>query len=335
MYVFPGFHNGFSVIRQRIRSEVAILNSKFNLYPKITVIEVGHLNESALYIEHKRKFALQCGIELTHVKLPSHCTRASLLEVVHRFNVDPTVHGIMLQLPFDSVNNLDVTCPLHAIVANKDVEGLGFINTALLSRENVLCPDCESLKHHRVHIPCTAAACFAFIRHVNFPLKGAHCVVIGRGRLVGAPTADLLVGPGCATVTQCHVHSRNLAEEISRADLVVAGTGCPELIKGEWIKPGALVLDCGYTVVPDPQDPSKTRSVGDVQFEEACNRAGWITPVPGGVGPVNIAMLFRNTVNSARWTVGLDSMVCCCTSVDCQPVVYENERLGDEHFFSP
>ncbi|KAF8567579.1 hypothetical protein P879_04850, partial [Paragonimus westermani] len=238
-------------------------------------------------------------------------------------------------LPFDSDNSLDVTRPLHAIVANKDVEGLGFINTALLSRENVLCPECEGLKHHRIHIPCTAAACFAFIRHVNFPLKGAHCVVIGRGRLVGAPTADLLVGPGCATVTQCHVHSRNLAEEISRADLVVAGTGCPELIKGNWIKPGALVLDCGYTVVSDPQDPSKTRSVGDVQFEEACSRAGWITPVPGGVGPVNIAMLFRNTLNSALWTVGLDSMFCCCTSTGCHSVVYENERLDDKHFFSP
>ncbi|TGZ62220.1 hypothetical protein CRM22_007551 [Opisthorchis felineus] len=199
----------------------------------------------------------------------------------------------------------------HAAFATVQFQGtlcLGYMNTALLSRENVLFQPGVSTKDYPVHIPCTAAACFAFIRYVDFPLKGSHCVVIGRGRLVGAPTADLLAGPGCATVTQCNIHSQNLAEEVSRADLVVAAVGRPALVRGEWIKPGALVLDCGYTVVQDPSNPAKMISVGDVSFEEARKRAGWITPVPGGIGPLNIAMLFRNTVNSARWSVGLQSL---------------------------
>ncbi|TGZ62216.1 hypothetical protein CRM22_007551 [Opisthorchis felineus] len=295
-------------ICQRIKAEVNRLIAEFNVSPKLTVIEVGNRSDSALYIESKRRFADQCGVELAHVHLPPGCTESSLIDLVRQFNTDPTVHGIMIQLPLDSTDPIDVSGPLHSIAAEKDVEGLGYMNTALLSRENVLFQPGVSTKDYPVHIPCTAAACFAFIRYVDFPLKGSHCVVIGRGRLVGAPTADLLAGPGCATVTQCNIHSQNLAEEVSRADLVVAAVGRPALVRGEWIKPGALVLDCGYTVVQDPSNPAKMISVGDVSFEEARKRAGWITPVPGGIGPLNIAMLFRNTVNSARWSVGLQSL---------------------------
>ncbi|CAL8086692.1 unnamed protein product [Calicophoron daubneyi] len=301
-------------ICQRINSEVAILHSRFNVYPKLAVIEVGCLKESTIFIDRKRSFAEQCGVELFHVNLPSDCSESSLIEVVQQFNTDPSVHGVMLQLPLDSTQEIDVSKPLQKIATNKDVEGLGFVNTAILSRENVLCPHCEGLHHRYAHIPCTAAACFAFIRHVNFQLEGSHCVVVGRGRLVGAPTADLLAGSCRATVTQCNEYSHNLKEEIRRADLVVAAAGHPGLIKGDWIKPGALVLDCGYNVLPDPSNPSKLRSFGDVQFDEALTRAGWITPVPGGVGPVSIAMLFRNTLNSARWAAGLQDMLCGCSS---------------------
>ncbi|TPP61544.1 Methylenetetrahydrofolate dehydrogenase (NADP+ dependent) 1 [Fasciola gigantica] len=301
-------------ICQRIKQEAKILCSEWRVYPKLTVIEVGSRKDSALYAQQKHKFALDCGVELFHIKLPSNCSQDALLELIDRCNHDITVHGLMIQLPLDSDENINVWKPLYAIAPEKDVDGLGFRNTALLSRENVLCHhNNDDAVHYRMHIPCTAAACFALIHTTSFQLRGSHCVVLGRGRLVGAPIADLLSGPGCATVTQCHIHTRNLQEEVARADLLVCGVGYPGLVRGEWIKPGALVLDCGYSIIPDPQSPSKSRCAGDVDFESAVTRAGWITPVPGGVGPLAIAMLFRNTLNSARWTVGLDSVLCDCT----------------------
>lgn len=291
-------------ICQRIRSGVAILKSEFNVSPKLSVIEVGQRRDSTIYVKRKRRFALQCGVELSHIRLPSSCSMSAILETVQLLNNDPNVHGITLQLPLDSDRDFDVVYPLHTISTEKDVEGLGAVNTALISREVAL----WSTRPIRLHIPCTAAACFALIRSIDFPLRGAHCVVVGRGRLVGAPTADLLSGLGGATVTQCHIHSRNLPDEVSRADLVVSATGSAGLIRGGWIKPGAVVIDCGYSVVQDSIVPSKLRSVGDVRFDEALERAGWITPVPGGVGPLSVAMLFHNALNSARWAVGLDGV---------------------------
>lgn len=298
-------------IYQRITSEVSFLQSHFGVFPKLVVIEVGFLQDSALYIEQKRKFASKCGIDIHHMRFPSHSNENKILDFVHRVNSDPLVHGIMLQLPIISDRDIDPTHILNAISSLKDVEGLNSENTALLSRGNILCERCGDLKQH-VHIPCTAAACYALIKHVGFPLVGSHCLVIGRGRLVGAPTADLLGGPGCATVTQCHIHSKNLDEEVKRADVIVAAAGCHELVKGEWIKPGALVLDCGYNMTLNKKNHSKPFCVGDVEFATACKQAGWITPVPGGVGPVSIAMLFRNLLNSANWSVGLNVSLCSC-----------------------
>ncbi|RTG90785.1 methylenetetrahydrofolate dehydrogenase (NADP+), partial [Schistosoma bovis] len=230
-----------------------------------------------------------------------------------------------LKLPFDSDSNINVTNSLNAVATLKDVEGLNAYNTAVLSRGDILCPHCENVKQQHVHIPCTAAACYAFIRHVNFPIIGSRCVIIGGGRLVGAPTADLLSRSCGATVIQCHIQSNNINEEIKRGDVVISAVGHPRLIKGEWIRPGALVIDCGYSVLNDPQNPNKSRCVGDVEFETAIENAKWITPVPGGVGPVSIAMLFRNTVNSAKWSVGLNNSICSC------PNYCENDILFKEH----
>ncbi|CAH8606349.1 unnamed protein product, partial [Dicrocoelium dendriticum] len=291
-------------ICQRIKAGVAILKSEFNISPKLSVIEVGKRRDSTIYVKRKRWFALQCGVELSHIRLPSSSSTNAILKTIQLLNNDPNVHGIALQLPLDSDHDFDVVYPLHTISTEKDVEGLGAVNTALVSREISLL----SSRSIRLHIPCTAAACLALVRSINFPLKGTHCVVVGRGRLVGAPTADLLSGLGGATVTLCHIYSRNLPDEVSRADLVVSATGSPGLIRGAWIKPGAVVLDCGYSVVQDSIAPSKLRSVGDVRFDEAIERAGWITPVPGGVGPLSVAMLFLNTLNSARWAVGLEGV---------------------------
>ncbi|VDP90036.1 unnamed protein product [Echinostoma caproni] len=143
---------------------------------------------------------------------------------------------------------------------------MGFRNTALLSRENALCHhQSVDTGHYRMHIPCTASACFALIHQAMFPLHGSHCVVLGRGRLVGAPIADLLAGPGCATVTQCHIHTRNLEGEVARADVLVSGVGHPGLVRGEWIKPGSLVLDCGYSVVPIVVFPSDEQILSALQ----------------------------------------------------------------------
>ncbi|CAH8481190.1 unnamed protein product [Schistosoma turkestanicum] len=301
-------------IGQKIKSDVAYLKSNFEISPKLVVVEVGNLPQSKLYIEQKFKFAKKYGVILSHTRFPSHLPESVLLDYIYKLNSDSSVHGITLQLPFDSESNINVTNTLNAVATLKDVEGLNSYNTAILSRNDILCPRCESLKQQHVHIPCTAAACYALIRHVNFPITGSHCVIIGCGRLVGAPTADLLSRSCGATITQCHIHSNNINEEINRGDIVISAVGYPGLIKGEWIRRGALVIDCGYTVVNDPQNPNKSRCVGDVEFETAVENARWITPVPGGVGPVSIAMLFRNTVNSAKWSVGLNNSVCSCSN---------------------
>ncbi|CAH8511546.1 unnamed protein product [Schistosoma bovis] len=313
------------VIGQKIRSDVAYLKSNFNISPKLVVIEVGNLPQSKLYITQKSKFAEKYGILLSHMRFPSHIPESVLLDYVYKLNSDSSVHGITLQLPFDSDSNINVTNSLNAVATLKDVEGLNAYNTAVLSRGDILCPHCENVKQQHVHIPCTAAACYAFIRHVNFPIIGSRCVIIGGGRLVGAPTADLLSRSCGATVIQCHIQSNNINEEIKRGDVVISAVGHPRLIKGEWIRPGALVIDCGYSVLNDPQNPNKSRCVGDVEFETAIENAKWITPVPGGVGPVSIAMLFRNTVNSAKWSVGLNNSICSC------PNYCENDILFKEH----
>uniref|UniRef100_B3GUY3 Methenyltetrahydrofolate cyclohydrolase n=1 Tax=Schistosoma japonicum TaxID=6182 RepID=B3GUY3_SCHJA len=300
-------------VGHKIKLDVALLKSSFDVYPKLVVIEVGELPQSKLYIKQKFKFAKKYGILLSHMRLPSHISESLLLDYVYKLNADSSVHGITLQLPFDSDTNINVTNSLNAVATHKDVEGLNSYNTALLSRGDILCPHCEGLKQKHTHIPCTAAACYALIRHVNFPISGSRCVIIGRGRLVGAPTAELLSGSCGATVIQCHLQSANIDEEINRGDIIISGVGHPGLIKGDWVRPGALVIDCGYSVMNDPQNPSKSRCFGDVEFNTALEKAKWITPVPGGVGPVSIAMLFRNTVNSAQWSVGLSGSMCNCS----------------------
>ncbi|CAH8511386.1 unnamed protein product [Heterobilharzia americana] len=298
-------------IGRKIQSDVAYLKTNFNVSAKLVVIEVGNLPQSKLYIEQKYKFASKYDVILSHIRFPPQLTESEILDYICKLNADSSVHGIAIQLPLDSDMNISVTNLLNAVTNQKDVEGLNSYNTALLSRGSILCPHCKGLKQKNIHIPCTAAACYSLIQHVNFPIIGSRCVIVGRGRLVGAPTAELLSGSCGATITQCHLDSINIDEDISRGDIIISAVGHPGLIKGEWIKPGALVIDCGYSIMNDPQNLGKSRCVGDVEFMSALENAKWITPVPGGVGPVSIAMLFRNTLNSAKWSVGLDS--CCCT----------------------
>ncbi|CAH8841367.1 unnamed protein product [Trichobilharzia szidati] len=316
-------------IGQKIRSDVAHLKADFGIAPKLVVIEIGDLPQSKLYIEQKYKFASKYDIILSHMQFPSHVSESKILDYINKLNTDSSVHGITLQLPFDSFMNINVSNSLNAVVTHKDVEGLNSYNTALLSRGDVICPHCEGLKQPNIHIPCTAAACYALIRHVDFPIIGSRCVIVGRGRLVGAPTAELLSGSCGATITQCHLHSNNINEEVIRGDIVISAVGHPGLIKGEWIKPGALVIDCGYSVINDPENMNKPRCIGDVEFASALEKAKWITPVPGGVGPVSIAMLFRNTVNSAKWSVGLTSSCCTCsTDVDVLSKEYIDKKMS-------
>ncbi|XP_039874386.1 C-1-tetrahydrofolate synthase, cytoplasmic-like isoform X4 [Simochromis diagramma] len=215
-----------------------------------------------------------------------------VLQVLHSImsvNENACVHGLIVQLPLDSANCIDTELVTNAVSSQKDVDGLSCINAGKLSRGDL--NDC--------FIPCTPNACMELIRQTGVFVAGKHAVVIGRSKIVGAPMHDLLLW-NHATVTTCHSKTPDLPEQVGRADILVVGAGRAEMVRGEWVKEGAVVIDCGINHVPDETRPSGKRVVGDVHYSSASQRAGYITPVPGGVGPMTVAMLMENTVQSAQ-----------------------------------
>uniref|UniRef100_A0A8D0X248 C-1-tetrahydrofolate synthase, cytoplasmic n=1 Tax=Sus scrofa TaxID=9823 RepID=A0A8D0X248_PIG len=232
---------------------------------------------------------LQIGIKAMHIKLPRTATESEVLKCITSLNEDLTVHGFILQLPLDSENPINAEALINAIAPEKDVDGLTSINAGKLARGDL--NDC--------FIPCTPKGCLELIKQTGVQIAGRQAVVIGRSKIVGAPMHDLLLW-NHATVTTCHSKTANLNEEVNKGDIVVVAAGKPEMVKGEWIKPGAVVIDCGINCVPDDTKPSGKRIVGDVAYSEAKERAGFITPVPGGVGPMTVAMLMQSTVESAE-----------------------------------
>mgnify|MGYP001563486391 CR=1 FL=1 len=248
--------------------------------PGLAVVLVGDDPASAVYVRNKTRMAKRVGIETFDHRLDASTSQETLLELVAKLNGDPAVHGILVQLPLPA--QIDENAVIEAIAPDKDVDGFHPTTTGRFMAGNP------------TFVPCTPAGVMRLLDESGVELSGASALVVGRSNIVGKPMAQLLLSRHC-TVTMAHSRTKDLAAEVGRADIVVAAVGRPELVKGEWIKPGATVIDVGTNRVDD-------KLVGDVEFEAAAARARAITPVPGGVGPMTIAMLLANTVKSAEAT---------------------------------
>ena len=252
--------------------------------PGLAVVLVGDDPASQVYVRSKVKTTVELGMESFHHQLPAETTQAGLLALVRGLNADPAVHGILVQLPLPK--HLDADEVINTINPDKDVDGLTVVSAGRLVGG---LPGLVS---------CTPLGCLLLLQDVIPDLTGLHAVVIGRSNLVGKPVAQLLLQQNC-TVTMAHSKTRDLPGLCRSADILIPAVGRPEMVKGDWIKPGAVVIDVGINRVPSAT-PGKTRLVGDVDFTAAVQVAGRITPVPGGVGPMTIACLLRNTLTAAK-----------------------------------
>ena len=274
-------HIDGKAVAARLRAEVAEAAAALRqrgVAPTLATVLVGDDPASAVYVRSKTRAAREAGVEVRDHKLPATTTQAELTALIDQLNRDASVDGILVQLPLPPP--LDADAVLRALDPAKDVDGLHPTSLGLLAQGK---PS---------FVPCTPSGCMRLLREAGAELAGARAVVLGRSLLVGKPIA-LLLANASATVTLCHSRTRDLADEVRRADVVVAAVGRPEMVRGDWIRPGAIVLDVGNNRVDG-------KLVGDVAFAEAAERARAITPVPGGVGPMTIACLIENTVSAAR-----------------------------------
>jgi methylenetetrahydrofolate dehydrogenase (NADP+)/methenyltetrahydrofolate cyclohydrolase len=265
-------------VRAELKDDVAGMIARVGRPPGIAVVRVGDDPASRVYVTSKEKTALELGFGSWHHHLEATVTQGELMALVTRLNADPVVDGILVQLPLPK--HLDANAILEAIDPAKDVDGFHAVNAGLLFQGRPRL------------VACTPAGVMRMLREIGFDPAGRTCVVVGRSNIVGRPMGLLLLNAS-ATVTICHSKS-DVAAEVRRADLVVAAVGVAKLIKGDFIKPGAVVIDVGMNRTPEG------KLVGDVDFEPARERASFITPVPGGVGPMTIAMLMSNTVTAAK-----------------------------------
>ncbi len=273
--------------------EAARKLSEAGIRPGLAVVLVGEDPASAVYVKNKSRTAEACGFHSVQHTLSAETSEADLLTLVESLNADPAIHGILVQLPLPKhINEQKV---LLAVDPEKDVDGFHPVNVGRLA----------SGARDLALVPCTPAGCVILVKHaLGRDLSGLEAVVVGRSNIVGKPVAQLLLAENC-TVTICHSRTRDLASVCRRGDILVAAVGRPEMVKGDWVKPGATVIDVGINRVPAPEKgEGKTRLVGDVDFAAASRVAGAITPVPGGVGPMTIAMLMANTVTAAARRAG-------------------------------
>lgn len=269
-------------LRGRVAGAVAGLKEQHGLTPGLAVVLVGEDPASQVYVGSKAKQTGEAGMRSFEHRLPAETGEAELLALVARLNADEAVDGILVQLPLPK--HINSTKVLEAIDPAKDVDGFHPINAGRLATGE------------RALAPCTPVGCIILAKTVTPSLKGLEAVVVGRSNIVGKPVAQLLLREDC-TVTIAHSRTRDLPGVVRRADLVIAAVGRPQMIEGSWIKPGAIVIDVGINRIPATN--GKTRLVGDVDFASAKEVAGAITPVPGGVGPMTVACLLRNTVEAA------------------------------------
>ncbi|XP_074105525.1 pug C-1-tetrahydrofolate synthase, cytoplasmic [Cotesia typhae] len=276
-------------IRESLTKDVMNIKSKLpDFSPGLAIVQVGGREDSNVYIRMKIKAASEIGINATHVQLPNTTTEMELMSKLRKLNNDPQTHGIIVQMPLDSVNKINSDLITDAVIPEKDVDGLNTINEGRAAIGNM-----------SGFLPCTPNGCIELIKKSGVTIAGANAVVLGRSKIVGTPVAELLKWQN-ATVTVCHSKTKNLPSVVSQADILVVGIGQPEMVKGSWIKPGAVVIDCGINSIPDTTKKSGQRLVGDVEYAEAAKVASYITPVPGGVGPMTVAMLMKNTVISSK-----------------------------------
>ena len=277
-------------IRAEVAAEVAKLKAAKGITPGLCAVLVGEDPASQTYVASKGKATEEAGMYSRTLRLPAETTEVELLKLLDELNADPKIHGILCQLPLPKHINTDKV--LHRVDPKKDVDGFHPVNVGKL-----VLGDPTAFK------PATPYGVQEMLIRSGIETKGAHAVVIGRSTLVGKPMANLLIqsGPGGdATVTVCHSRSKDLAAIARTADILVVAIGKPEFVKGDWIKPGAVVIDVGINRIADPSKKSGHRLVGDVAFTEAKEVAGAITPVPGGVGRMTIAMLLANTLQAAK-----------------------------------
>jgi 5,10-methylene-tetrahydrofolate dehydrogenase/methenyl tetrahydrofolate cyclohydrolase len=275
-----------------IQAEVEEIKAKTGKVPGLATVLVGSRRDSQTYVKMKKKACKKAGITSFGHDLPEDISQEELLRIVRDLNANPDVHGILVQLPLPKHIIEDEI--LGAINLEKDVDGFHPINIGRLSMK----------RREPLFVPCTPKGCIELLVRTGVKIEGKHAVVLGRSNIVGLPAAMLLLHRN-ATVTICHSYTRYLPSRVVDADILIAAVGRPEMVRGDWIKPGAVVIDVGMNAVDDPTSEKGYRLVGDVKFDEAVQVASAITPVPGGVGPMTIAMLLRNTVDSAKRALGV------------------------------
>jgi len=282
-------------LRERVAAEVARLKAEKGLQPGLAVVLVGEDAASQVYVRNKGQQTLEAGMHSVTHRLPEETSQADLLALVAQLNADPKIHGILVQFPVPA--HISQAAVVAAISPDKDVDGLNVINAGRLAS------GLPALT------PCTPLGCMMLLRDALGDLTGKRAAVVGRSNLVGKPIAQLLLQADC-TVTIAHSRTKDLPAVCREADILVAAVGRAEMIRGDWIKPGAAVIDVGMNRIPsrDPEAAAagKTRLVGDVAFDEAKTVAGWITPVPGGVGPMTVACLLQNTLTACRRLNGIE-----------------------------
>lgn len=267
-------------IRAEIREAIQTQLDKGRQEPGLAVILVGEDPASTIYVRNKRLACEEAGIRSLYHPLPIHIEEKKLIELIQAMNQDPAVHGILLQLPLPS--HMDTDKVLETIDPRKDVDGFHPYNIGRLAQR------------HPLLRPCTPQGIMMLFDHIKQPCEGKHAVIVGASNIVGRPMALELLMAG-STVTVCHSLTQDLASFVAQADILVSAVGNPGMIKGEWIKPGSTVIDVGITRLADGS------ITGDIEFEQAKRRAEWITPVPGGVGPMTVAILLRNTLLAAGY----------------------------------
>ncbi|MFX0545203.1 bifunctional methylenetetrahydrofolate dehydrogenase/methenyltetrahydrofolate cyclohydrolase FolD [Roseovarius sp. S1116L3] len=276
-------------VRGKVAEHVKRLKEKHDLVPGLAVVLVGEDPASQVYVRSKGKMTTEVGMKSVEHKLDADTSEADLLALIDQLNKDESIHGILVQLPLPKHLNEDLV--INSIDPAKDVDGFHISNVGLLGTGQ------------KSMVPCTPLGCLMMLRDHHGSLSGMDAVVIGRSNIVGKPMAQLLLGDSC-TVTIAHSRTKDLADVVRRADIVVAAVGRPEMVPGDWIKEGATVIDVGINRI-DKGD-GKTKLVGDVDYASCAERAGAITPVPGGVGPMTIACLLANTLTAACRANGLE-----------------------------
>ena len=277
-----------ATVREKVAAHVTMLKSEHGITPGLAVVLVGEDPASQVYVRSKGKQTVEVGMESFEFKRDDDITEKELLVLIDQLNNDPKVHGILVQLPLPA--QLDSDLVINSIDPAKDVDGFHISNVGLLGTGQ------------KSMVPCTPLGCLMMLRDHHGSLSGLNAVVVGRSNIVGKPMAQLLLGDSC-TVTIAHSRTKDLAEVVRRADIVVAAVGRPEMVIGDWIKPGATVIDVGINRIEKSE--GGTRLVGDADYASCAAVAGAITPVPGGVGPMTIACLLANTITACCRANGL------------------------------